>query len=295
MSRIMKIVLLCILCISAWAHIAIAGDAKDYITAPAGTKVALFYFNHGSGNEMYSNGDKVTNSANLVTNVGIFRGVYWGEVAGMTYNVNVLLPVGHLKLGGAAVGDEISTSQIGDPLLVAVLWPYKNLNTKTYFGVGGYVTAPLGEYNNDSSLNMGANRWAFKGELGFEQGFGDSGLNLSLYGNAEFYTHNNDFTSAEANMSQDPIFTTEAHLTYDFTKSFYAGVDYYYKWGGETSVDYGSGYIDNDDRVGTHSGGLTLGYTVSDHMGLQLKYTKDLSVENGIKTDVIGVRLAYFW
>ena len=295
MSKIIKMVLLGMLCMAFFTGSAWANDAKDYMIAPAGTKVALFYFNHGSGNEMYSNGNLVTHNANLETDVGIFRGVYWGELAGMTYNVNVLLPVGHLRLGGAAIGNEVSASQMGDPLLVAVLWPYKNPNTKTYFGVGGYITVPLGEYRNDNVLNMGANRWAFKGELGLEQGLGNSGFNIGIYGNGEFYTDNNNYTSAGATMSQDPILTAEAHLTYDFTKTFYAGVDYYYKWGGETSVDFDYGGYDNDDRLSTHSAGLTLGYTVSDHIGLQLKYTKDISVDNGIKTDTVGFRLAYFW
>ena len=285
-------VLLGMLCMVFFASSALANnDAKDYIPAPPGTAIAIFYFNNSSGNELYAHGNRATSDANLTANVGVFRGGYYFQVFGMPALVNALLPYGHLSMDGAAIGDAQSTSQMGDSILAAGIWPYANPNTKTYFGLFGYLTVPLGEYRNDRMLNMGSNRFAFKGEAGVEQGLGKSGFNIGIYGNVEFYTDNNDYTSLGETYKQDPIFGAEAHLSYDFTKSLYAGFDYFYKGGGKTEVQG----ITNDDRLSTHSLGIHLAYLVSPQLQLELKYTKDLSVENGTTTDIDSRRLAYFF
>ena len=298
MKRFMKVMmmfLLVLLCTALLAGSALANDAKDYIPAPAGTAVLVYYFDHSSGNETYQDGARITSATNLTTDVGVFRGIYWGQLAGHTTSLNLILPVGNLQLDGAAIGNAQSSTGLGDPIVVGSIHLYENPKTKTYFAVAGYLTLPLGEYRNDQILNMGSHRWAVKPEMGLEQGFGNSGFNLGIYANIQFYTNNNDYTPAGFTLKQEPTYGAEAHLTYDFTKSVYVGVDYYYKGGGKTSVDNDSGGYVNDDELNTHSVGVRFAWDITPQTIALIKYTEDVSVQNGIKMGDIGFRIVYAW
>jgi hypothetical protein len=265
-------------------------DFNDYVTAPPGTKVIGVYYNHLSGNKAYADGDKVGDDTNLKGNIGIFRPIYFTQFGPFTIDPQVLIPFGELSLDGKDVGGvEISTSGFSDPILAATLWLMNDCESKTWLGITPFVTIPLGEYDHDRALNMGANRWAFKGEVGFVKGFGELYLNLTA--NAEFYTDNDDFGAAKDTMEQDPIYTLESHLGYNLSKSFLVSLDYFYHEGGETTV----AGTEMHDKQDNHAAQITLGFMLSPTFQLLVKYKQDLEVENGIETDTFGIRLLHFF
>lgn len=272
------------------ARTAFALDPKDFIPAPEGTKALLFYYNNTSGNEAYVDGDKVSNDMNLQADVGIFRAVYYGMVGSYPWDVNLLLPFGRLSLDGAAMGGaETATTGTGDPILVGVFWPIANAASRTWLGVSEYITIPGGEYDNDRTLSMGSNTWAFKTEVGLAKGIGTSNFHWDLSGNVEFYTKNDDYTAASLNLKKDPLLTTETHLTYDFTKTVAISADYNYANGGESSEN---GTTVNG-KMNDHTAGMTLAFWLTSSSQLLLSYKDKLYTENGIDADTFCVRLAY--
>lgn len=266
-------------------------DARDYIPLPAGTTLIATYFNHISATDAYSNGDTVSKDTNLNANIGIFRAVYYTKLGNFTVDPQILLPFGEQSLDGSGVGGvELSSSGLADPILTATLWLVNDPEAKTWFGFTPFITMPLGEYDKEHGLNLGKNRWAFKPEFGFVKGFGPK-LFLDLTAACEFYSDNDDYTSASLTLEQDPLYTAEIHLSYNFTDSFFASTDYFYYKGGETSVQG----VDQDDETDTHALQLSMGFMLSPAYQLIVKYKNDVSVENGLKTKTFGVRLAHFF
>jgi len=265
-------------------------DARDYIPLPPGTMLMATYYNYISATDLYSHGNKVSNDMNLNANIGVIRPVYYTKIGPFVIDPQSIIPFGAQSLDGAGVGgNEIKSSGLADPIVAATLWFVNDSESKTYLGFTPLITLPLGEYDNSKGINLGSNRWAFKPEIGFVQGFGDFFLDLTA--NVEFYTDNDDYTSRSVTLKQDPIYTLEGHLSYNFNPSFFVSADYFYHNGGVTTV----AGLDQDDSKNDHTAGCTLGFMLSPSYQLLFKYKQDLVVENGLQTSTIGVRLAYFF
>ena len=292
MKKMMKISMVCgmfVLLVST-ASVFADNDARDYVPLPPGTMLIATYYNYISATDFYRNGNKISSDVNLDANIGVIRPVYFTKIGPFTIDPQAIIPFGAQSLDGAGVGgNEIKSSGLADPIIAATLWFLNDPESKTWMGFTPLITLPLGKYDHVKGINMGSNRWAFKPELGFVKGFGDFFLDLTA--NVEFYTDNNDFTSSGLTLKQDPIYTLEGHLSYNFNPSFFVSADYFYHNGGATTV----AGLDQDDRKDDHTAGCTLGFMLSPSYQLLFKYKQDLVVENGLQTSTIGVRLAYFF
>ena len=91
---------------------------------------------------------------------------------------------------------------------------------KTILGLSLKVVTDTGQYDPTKLINYGANRWAFKPELGYSRRW--AYWILDAYGGACFYTKNAEFFSHNAfsavinTQSQHPMGSFEGHLSYDF-------------------------------------------------------------------------------
>lgn len=265
-------------------------DPRDYIPLPAGTMLIASYFNHTSATDFYNNGNKVANNMDLGANIGMIRPVYYTTLGPFIIDPQAIIPFGVQTLNtNTGAGGEISSSGMADPILTSTIWFINDPESKTYLGFTPWFFLPLGEYDSSKSVNLGANRFQFKEEVGFVKGFGDFNVDLTV--SVDFFTDNNEFGPTEVTMSQDAIYSFETHLSYDVNKSFYSSFDYFYHNGGETTVDG----VKSDDAIETHTAGVTMGFMLSPSYQLLFKYKQDLSVENGLKTSTIGTRLAYFF
>ncbi|MHB8763117.1 MAG: transporter [Deferrisomatales bacterium] len=264
-------------------------DARDYIAAPPGTFLMITYYKHIFGHQMFNDGDVVSKDFNLTQNIAIFRPVYYTKVGPFTIDPQCLIIAGEAHADGAGLGGAaFSASGLGDPVLLATLWLVDNPEAKTWLGFTPFLTLPIGSYDKDRALNLGANRWALKPELGFVKGLAP-GFFLDLTAAYELYGDNDDFGSASVTKEQDPLLTLEAHLSYDVTKSFYVAADYFYHWGGETTV----AGVDQKDEQSNHAWQGTLGFGLANNYQLLIQYRNDFLVQSGAKTDTFGVRFLY--
>lgn len=263
-------------------------DAKDYWAAPPGTKVMAVYYRHISANELNADGDEVSNDIGFNANIGILRPIYYTKIGSMTIDPQALIIFGDQNLDTTNIGgSEVTASGLGDPILAATLWLINNPESKTWLGFTPFITMPLGDYDNDKGLNLGANRWAFKTELGFSKGFDKFFTELTT--NVEFFTDNDDFSAASLNMEQDPVFTLEGRIGYDLSDAFFISADYFYHSGGETTVDG----IEQNDEKNDHALQLNLGFWLSKSVQLLLQYRNDFEVKNGLETNTFGTRFLY--
>lgn len=265
-------------------------DPRDYIPLPAGTTLIASYFSHISATDAYHNGNKVANNMDLSANIGMIRPVYYMKVGSLTIDPQMIIPFGNQTLQtNAGANGEFSSSGLADPIVTATIWFINDPASKTYLGFTPWFFLPLGEYDKNKPVNLGGNRFMFREEVGFVKGFGD--LNIDLTASVDFFGDNTDFGPLGVTMSQDPVFNFETHVSYDFNKSFYTSLDYFFHSGGETEV----AGVKQDDKVTTHAAGVTMGFMLSPSYQLLFKYKQDVSVDNGLKTGTIGTRLAYFF
>lgn len=139
------------------------------------------------------------------------------------------------------------------------------------------VRFPVGEYDVNQPLNIGANR--FEVRVGFPMSYtwGTPTKQTSLefvplvYG----FEDNADPFGAD-NLSQDPVIQFEAHITHDFLPALWGALNANYVIGGETETD---GVLGNN-ALDYKSVGLTVGGRLSKTMGYTLTYGRRLDSKN---------------
>lgn len=290
-SAILVILLVLFCAVASFPGIARADyDARDYIAAPPGTNLLVWYYYNTTGHEFYTDSKRASNEVDLKQNIGIFRYVRYFQTGSFTTFGQILAPFGSVWMDGAGVGGvETGTSGIGDVIPSAGIFLINNPTSKTYLGFTEYISVPTGDYQHEKAINMGSDRFGFKSELGFSQGFG-LGFNLDLGAAIEFYTDNADYTAASLNLKQDPLYTLEAHLSKDITKDLYGAVEYFYHSGGKTKVN---DVETNYSNVSQHQVQLATGYHFTQNFHGLVSYKTTVATENGVKADTFGVRFVY--
>ena len=219
----------------------------------------------------------------------------------------ILLPMGRISGEVTAAGRSFnqSTSGFGDPMLefdINVIGPpaQKNLvdvlryEPKFSMDLLADVALPLGEYDNSQPLNIGQNRWY--GRVGapiiLQLGSWAAGERTTL----EFlpavwmFGPNNDFVGQT--LKTDPMFQLDAHLTRDFTETFWGSIDGAWYNGGRTTINGVQG-----DKLNNVGAGLTLGYRINDNMNLTFGYKSTLNdnAPGDLRMDSFMVTLVYGW
>ena len=238
-----------------WTAICVHGAAttaqeltpRAYWPAPVGTQVTVFGYNR-------SNGDVVTDPALPVVgvdsriNLGLFAYVHYLSLFGRTSNILVEVPYswgtteGDLEgdarrrdfAGLADIGVTLSVNLIGAPALTPEDFQKLRQDPHPILGASLKVVAPTGDYDPDKLINIGSNRWAIKGELGYMIPVEPRWL-LEFELGAWIIGDNDDFLGVTR--EQEPIATGEFHLVRRFRPGFWASFDINYYIGGRSTID----------------------------------------------------------
>jgi hypothetical protein len=153
----------------------------------------------------------------------------------------------------------ISVNFFGAPALS--LDEFATYRQDLIIGASLQVTAPLGQYDSSKLLNVGTNRWSVKPELGVSKAWGP--LTLELIPGITFFTNNNNFFGGKT-LEQDPIYSLQGHLIYEFSPAFWAAFNSTYYVGGRTTVDGEQGQEPENVRVG-----VTAALSLSRHQSIK--------------------------
>ena len=91
----------------------------------------------------------------------------------------------------------------------------------------------MGSDDSSKLINIGANRWAFKPEVGLARAF-DRWV-VEVMAGVWLFTDNDEFIGGRTR-AQDPIVDTQAHLTYRFHGGMWLAADATYYTGGRTTI-----------------------------------------------------------
>ena len=278
--------------------------ARFYWKSLSGANAVPVIFNSLSGNTNPCDpSNRVTPDANFDATMALTGWAHTYALGDRSAMGAIILPMGRVSGGVAGVTE--TSRGFGDPMLEFNYNLIGPKAQKTIPDVLRYepgfsldllvdLALPIGEYNSSQSVNLGQNRWY--GRIGapvvWQLGSWVPGrrTTLELLPAVWLFGDNDDFVGKT--LKTDPMFQLDAHLTRDLTEHLWGGLDLTsYNGGGSTINALAGGNLNN---VGV---GLTLGYTVNEHLNLTLGYksTVNDSAPSDMRIDGFMVTLVFGW
>jgi hypothetical protein len=280
MSLVRPGVVLCsgiILALLPAAVMALDTDADDYVASPAGTNLALLYFQHVQREALYANGNRVAGNSGLDSDTGILRVVHFTKIGDYVVDPQFILPFGHERAtnDASSLG---SASGLGDLILAATTWVINDEKANTYLGITPFLFLPTGTYDRNRPMNWGENRWKLTLQSGYQRGITDK-VSIVFIGDATFFGDNSDFGSTGATLEQDTLYQAQFYVRYTWSEKIDSFVGYSYLGGGASSIN-GAGQNDRQRETKFSIGG---GYNFTPELELFGAYGQDVSMANGFK------------
>jgi hypothetical protein len=164
------------------------------------------------------------------------------------------------------------------------------LPTRTIVGASFSVAPPFGQYDSTKLINLGANRWSFKPEIGVSRRI--NRWVLDGYAGVWFFTRNESFYPGDVSRGQDPIMSLQGHVSYALTRRAWVAFNSTWFSGGRTSIND----VDKFDLQRTTRLGATLSLPLGDRQSVKVSYSAGATTRIGGDFRTIGVswQIVYF-
>lgn len=254
---------------------------RAYWPAPKGTTVATVGY-------AYTTGDTVPDPSLPVTGINSDISTYYLgylhtlDLWGRTANFIVELPFSNGSTGASplegnqlarsyrGVGDMAATLSInflGAPTMDREGFARLRQNPVPILAGSLKVIAPTGDYESDRVINIGANRWALKAELGTIIPLHPRWLLELDIGRVHFWDNDNFLGYTR---EQKPINTAQVHLIRRLRAGFWMSLDVNYYLGGRSTVDGRR----LDDKRRDSKAGFTVVYPFSGKNAIKVGYSR---------------------
>ena len=281
--------------------------ARFYWDTLAGSNAVPLIFESISGNtNPFDPAHIVTPGANIDATLAIAGYARTFALFDRSAMAAILLPMGRISSDVSLAGNTFSQSAsgFGDPMLefnINIIGPpaQKNIPDVVRYEPGfsldllADLALPIGEYNNDQSLNIGQNRWYGRFGLPITWQLGPwvpgQRTTLEFLPAAWIFGNNTDYVGQT--LETDPMFQLDAHLTRDLTEHLWGSLDAAWYSGGQATIDGVQG--EKLDNLGL---GLTLGYVINENLNMTVGYKStvndgapgDLRMDGFMATFVFG-------
>ena len=274
-------------------------EPRAYSNAPTGLNFVFAGFQNSSGALIFDTSVPVTD-ADAEIDLTLFGYARTLDVAGKLAKIGVVIPYASLAADGFV--DDVfrtrDTDGLGDPALyfsynfygapALSLKEFKSFQPTTVSGFTFKLSAPLGTYDSEKLINIGTNRWSFESGVGISHPVANWTLEASAA--VTLYTDNNNFNSGKTRQ-QDPIYSTQLHVTYSFPRNIWVALGATYFTGGETTIDG----VDKHDRQENWRTGVTLALPVGRYHSIKLYGSSGVSQRFGNNYDALGLVWQYRW
>jgi hypothetical protein len=291
----------CALCALGWAGQGKAQDmeARAYSAAPVGTNFALGGWAHSYGGASLDPSLPITNvDARIDTWVAGYSHSF--GLAGNLTSLALVVPYARANVTGdvgessrgvhrAGLGDvrmRFAMNLIGNPAMTPAQFAQRTPTTVA--GISLSVVAPTGQYDSSKLINIGSNRWAFKPEIGLSQPIGNWFVDLAA--GVWMFTENNDFFGGNTR-KQDPIYSYQTHIGYNFRPGLWLAADGTYYTGGETTLN---GVAKHDLQENSRYG-MTLSVPFAQGWSTKLAWSRGLSTRIGSDFTTYSLFVQYRW
>jgi hypothetical protein len=274
-------------------------EPRSYVNTPVGVNFAIAGYAHTEGG-LSTAASSPLQDANLKIDTEVLAYARSLDVGGNSGKFDIILPYSKLS-GTALVAGQprernvsgwndprfrFSVNFYGSPALS--LQEFANYQQDVLIGASVQVSAPLGQYDSSRLINLGNNRWSVKPDIGISKALG--ALTLELSTGVTFFTDNNDFFGGQK-LEQDPVYTTQLHLNYNFGNGVWAALSGNYDYGGRTTVDG----VRKEDVQSNSRIGATLALPVNQNNSIKIFANSGVSTRTGSDYDLLGLAWQYRW
>jgi hypothetical protein len=274
-------------------------EPGTYQNAPVAMNVIFVGYGFSTGNVLFDAALPIEGASARVHLIplGYLRTV---DIFGRSGKLDIQLPVSWAHFEGFVEGEfrtrsprgladprvRFAVNLFGSPALDAP--GFAKYRQRTIVGAAVQMTLPLGQYDADRAINLGAHRWAFRPEIGVSHAAGR--WIFEAAGGAWLFTDNNDYFGG-ATQSQTPLSFLKGNVIYSFRRSLWTSISYGVANGGETRLnDAVQNRVQRNTRLGA-----TLALPVGQSGGLRILYTTGLTTRLGADFDTISVTYQYSW
>ena len=262
-------------------------EARAYSNAPIG----INFVSGGIAQAKSGSYTLTTEAASLTRIINVF---------GQSGRISLLLPYAQLSGTGSLGPQNVNASAEGlsDPVVkisanlygapALSLEEFSNYQQDLIIGTSLAASIPWGKYNSEQMINVGANRSLIQPAIGASQAVGP--WRLELAGMATIYTSNTSFLGSNT-LSQNPIYSSEAHAIYYFQNTAYISADATYFMGGQK-------YVNGTAISGSQENwrfGSTFSYPINKHNSIRLTGSKGVYSNTNTDYTALGISWQYRW
>jgi len=297
--KILSFLLVVLILASAIQAVAQDLEPRAFSPAPIGMNFGLVAYTYGTGNVFFDASLPVEEAKGTLQSVTLayLRTI---NVFGATGKLAAVVPIASGDYEGLWLDEPASAFRRGlaDPMInlavnfvgapASTLREMATYHESTVVGAAFLVKVPLGQYDPEKLINLGSNRWSFRGRLGGSQRVGR--WNFELIGELWAFTENSEAFGANT-ISQDPILSIQTNVVYRFRRGFWGAAGFGYGEGGQTEV---SG-VEKDTNQINKRFGLTLVFPIGTRHSLKAAYLNSLSTRIGADFDSFTFGWQYRW
>jgi hypothetical protein len=274
-------------------------EPRAYSNAPVGVNFLMVDFGYTRGGLPFDPSLPVTNVI-LQTKSGLLTYTRALDLRGKSGKIDVLIPYtflsGSADFAGATL--ERVVNGFGDPWFRAsinfygapalTLKEFPNYKQNLIIGASLRVSVPAGQYDETRVVNLGANRWSMRPEVGISKAV--RAWTLELTAGATLYSANKDFFHGVTRL-QGPIYSSEGHAIYNFKRGLWVSLDGTYFAGGRSTLD---GVRSNNLQQNWRAG-VTFALPVDTRNALRLYASRGVSARTADNFDLVGIAWQYRW
>ncbi len=274
-------------------------EPRAYVNTPVGINFLLAGYSYSRGG--LATADSVPiQDAHINMNNGVLAYVRSLNVWGKSGKLDVILPYSQLSGNAMVAGQkrERKVSGLNDPLFrfsvnfygapALSMQEFANYHQDVIIGASVQVSVPLGHYDKDKLVNLGNNRWSFKPGIGISKAWGP--LTVELSTGVIFFTKNHDYFGGKT-LEENPVSSTQLHVTYDLGRGVWAALSGTYDYGGRTTINgVGSNDLENNWRMG-----ITLALPVTRKNSIKLFASTGVYTSAGTNFTLVGIAWQYRW
>jgi len=273
-------------------------EPRAYSISPMGMNAFLLTFTTMAGDINFDPTFPVEDVSATINTVvaGYFRSI---NFFGRSASVAVVTPYTVGSIQGLVLGEfvKVSRSGLADAAMrfavnlyggpAMTMREFAHYEQKWVVGASFVAVPPTGQYDPARLVNIGANRWSFKPEVGITRTLNRWTLEW-IFG-AWLFTPNNDFQGAK--QTQQPIGSAQMHVVYTFKPGLWAAFNANFYVGGRTKVDGVPSFdLQRNSRVGG-----TVSIPLSRHHSLRIAYSTGAYTTIGADFQAINLAYQYIW
>ena len=275
-------------------------EPRAYTASPTGLHFLVAGWGRSSGGVVVDPSLPVEDVEAVVGSAIVGGGTTFG-LAGRTALFVAALPLVRARASGR-IGEatgSVTRSGLADPrfkLSVNLLGgraltptEFARARRPTIAGVSLSVVPPLGQYDRAKLINLGANRWSFKPEVGISHAI--RRWTIDGYAGVWLFTANDHFYTGESVRTQQPVTALQGHLSYTARPRLWLALDGTWYAGGTTSVDG----VEKADLQRNSRLGATVSLPLTSRQSVKIAYSTGATTRIGGDFNTIAASWQLSW